>query len=308
MCDQQYKENKTIPAAFKPFVALLKVDMGSAFVKSHSRTTPTFTVTHDGNQYLKKSGLHEFVKVEHRVENFLMSIGQHPDKTAWGDYSPHVETTVDGELHKLSFNDVYTSLQVDTASLMFYQLDASENKIIDDATGEVEITGGGHPGAALDKRDDIRLAERIDDAEKKGQSEVSAAVQSVDGSDRFHKDLSVAFFNSATPGELVGNLYDMFCKHCFDGERRPKQITDGRILHVSGHRLHTHSKTARSSFSKEMVDKFKINIGVFKDLFDVLGMDYLDNRTERTLSDSSGGSKGSDKSGPETYFIKQPVK
>lgn len=109
LCNKSYKQARTIPPRFQPLVNLLKKHMESAFIKDHSRTNSTLTIDHKGQQYLRKSGLHEFVKVKHRVENFLMSIGQHPIKTAWKDYIPYIEASKTG-YHKKHHLMIYMTI------------------------------------------------------------------------------------------------------------------------------------------------------------------------------------------------------
>lgn len=187
---------------------------------------------------------------------------------------------------------------------MFYKFDEDGKQIIDEETGEIEITGGGHPGAALAKRDNAYLAERKKSATAKDQTKISVAAQSIDGSYQFHMDLSDAFFRATNPGELVKNLYEIFDKHCYDGRLIPKQIVEGRILHISGSRLHSHSKKVRSSFAKKINLMFLENEKKFIQLIDRLEILHNQINRERDSTDESGSSESSEKSDPESYFGK----
>lgn len=302
LCDDQYKENKSIPERFQALVDILKSDMNASFIKNNSRVPSTSKTSYAGEKYLLKSGMHEFVRVKHRVENFLMSIGQHPTKSADIDYTPHLQSEFKGKLVKLSFNDVYESLKADTSSLMFYKFDESGNKIIDPVTGEVAITGGGHPGAALRKLNQTQLEEKLEEAQLKGIKKISQAVQSVDGSFHFHQDLSEAFYSSRDPLELVKRLYDVFNKHCFNGSRVSMQEQNDRIMHISLHRLHSSSKKPRRSFASEMNLRFEETRQLFVDLVEAFNIN-LDEASQGNLSDSSSGSsETTGKSDPKTYI------
>lgn len=177
---------------------------------------PRLVLIEKGGAYPKKTGKHEFIQRQHLSEAFLRSIGQ------VDGFSP--------DLNGMTWVDVYKDLQVDTSSLVFYQLDGNGKSQVVDVLyrndedpiilseeesirykqegarvySEVLITGGGHEGSIYVRTDEETRAARTE----KGRLNPGVK-QSTAGSKPFHRDLEEAFYNpsNSDPGKLVFGLF-----------------------------------------------------------------------------------------------------
>jgi hypothetical protein len=288
---------------------LIKNKKQSTFIHNESQTKPTPSSHIDGLPYSKKTGEHEFIQRQHLVQAFLRSINQEPG------FSP--------ESNGVTWLDVYESLQVDTLSLMFYDLDdqgtpqevtvlyreGCDPTIVDDNTtptyegdrllSEVLITGTGHAGAAYARTDEETKAQRKEEGVKN-----PGIKQSTTGTGKFHDELKDAFYNSENPGDLVLGLYKVFTKHCYNGQLPPARC-ETHVKHVSDVRRHSKSRKERKTFALEMSTSWAVNKVLF---FNVAKKAKVENQlktSSETPTFSDKGSKGtpeSDLSNEEPYW------